>query len=136
MILALNHRFNCGFGGNDLRVIDADLFASNIKAWAENIRDFRSDNKCFFTEENVLNAIDDQPTIENVQNAISRQTPKKPIRKEMPYSEGAGFNDEWYCPVCNSYIGYFTEGMSEPEQMEYCNECGQHIARDWSEDDD
>ena len=63
----MNHRFNCGFGGNDLRVIDADLFASNIKAWAENIRDFRSDNKCFFTEENILKAIDDQPTVNNIQ---------------------------------------------------------------------
>ena len=25
------------------------------------------------------------------------------------------------------------KAMSKPEQMEYCNECGQHIARDWSE---
>lgn len=47
-----------------MRIIDADLFKSNVKAWAENIRDFRSDNKCFFTEENVLKAIDDQPTVE------------------------------------------------------------------------
>lgn len=68
--------------------------------------------------------------------ALEKQIPKKPIRKEMTYSEEVGFNDEWYCPVCNSYVGYFTEGMSEPEQMEYCNECGQHIARDWSEDND
>lgn len=118
-----------------MRTIDADLFKSNVKAWAENIRDFRSDNKCFFTEENILKAIDDQPTIENVQIAINKQIPKKPIHKEMPYSEEVGFNDEWYCPVCNSYVGYFTEGMSEPEQMEYCNECGQHIAKDWSEDE-
>ena len=68
--------------------------------------------------------------------ALEKQTPKKPVCKEMPYSEEVGFNDEYYCPVCNSYVGYFTEGMSEPEQMEYCNECGQHIARDWSENHD
>ena len=37
-----------------MRLIDADLFANNVKTWAENIRDFRSDNKCFFTEENIL----------------------------------------------------------------------------------
>ena len=71
--------------------------------------------------------------IDCVIESLGKQIPKKPIRKEMPYSEEVGFNDEWYCPVCNSYVGYFTEGMSEPEQMKYCNECGQHIARDWSE---
>jgi len=64
VILDLNHRFNWDFGGGNLRTIDADLFKSNVKAWAENIRDFRSDNKCFFTEENILKAIDDQPTVE------------------------------------------------------------------------
>lgn len=50
-----------------MRTIDADLFKSNVKAWAENIRDIRSDNKCFFTEENILKAIDDQPTVNNIQ---------------------------------------------------------------------
>ena len=58
---------------------------------------------------------------------------KKPICKSMPYSEEVGMNDEWLCPTCKAYVGYFTEGMNEPEQMEYCNECGQHIARDWEE---
>ena len=50
-----------------MRIIDADLFKNNVKAWAENIRDFRSDNKCFFTEENILKAIDNQPTVNDVQ---------------------------------------------------------------------
>ena len=68
-------------------------------------------------------------------SALEKQIPKKPIEKEMPYSEDVGFNSEWHCPCCNSYIGYFTEGMSEPEQMEYCNNCGQHIARDWSDEE-
>ena len=68
-----------------------------------------------------------------VKNALDKQTPMKPVCKEMPYSEEVGFNDEWHCPTCGAYVGYFTEGMNEPEQMEYCNECGQHIARDWSE---
>ena len=67
--------------------------------------------------------------------ALEKQIPKKPIEKEMPYSEDVGFNSEWHCPCCNSYIGYFTEGMSEPEQMEYCNNCGQHIAKDWSDEE-
>ena len=80
----------------------------------------------------ILNKISDSD-LSNVLVSLEKQIPKKPIRKEMPYSEEVGFNDERYCPVCNSYVGYFTEGMSETEQMEYCNECGQHIARDWSE---
>lgn len=67
--------------------------------------------------------------------ALEKQIPKKPIEKVMPYSEEVGFNSEWHCPCCESYIGYFTEGMSEPEQMEYCNNCGQHIAKDWSDAD-
>lgn len=65
--------------------------------------------------------------------ATEKQIAKKPVCKEMPYSEEVGFNEEWHCPTCGAYVGYFTEGMSEPEQMEYCNECGQHISRDWSD---
>ena len=68
-------------------------------------------------------------------NALEKQIPKKPVEKAMPYSEEVGFNSEWHCPCCDSYIGYFTDGMSEPEQMEYCNNCGQHIANDWSDAD-
>ena len=67
--------------------------------------------------------------------ALEKQIPKKPIEKVMPYSEEVGFNSEWHCPCCESYIGYFAEGMSEPEQMEYCNNCGQHIEKDWSDTD-
>ena len=67
--------------------------------------------------------------------ALEKQIPKKPIEKLMPYSEEVWFNSEWHCPCCESYIGYFTEGMSEQEQMEYCNNCGQHIAKDWSDTD-
>ena len=67
--------------------------------------------------------------------AIEKKIPKKPIEKVMPYSEEVGFNSEWNCPCCESYIGYFAEGMSDPEQMEYCNNCGQHIAKDWSDTD-
>lgn len=66
--------------------------------------------------------------------ALEKQLQKKPICVPKRYTEELGFNDEFLCPVCKSYVGYFTEGMSEPEQMEYCNNCGQHIAKDWSED--
>lgn len=91
------------------------------------------------TEQNVINKLrkhnetimQDEAFI--LIDALEKQIPKKPIYKEMPYSEEVGFNNEWYCTTCGAYVGYFSEGMNEPEQMEYCNECGQHIARDWSE---
>ena len=71
-------------------------------------------------------------TIEEFNALKEKNEPKKPILKEMPYSEEVGFNEVWHCPTCGAYVGYFIEAMDEPEQMEYCNECGQHIARDWS----
>lgn len=74
-------------------------------------------------------------TVEECRAAMEKQRAKKPIEKEMPYSEVTGFNSEWHCSCCGSYIGFFTEGMSEPEQMEYCNNCGQHIAKDWSDEE-
>ncbi len=73
-------------------------------------------------------------TLEECRESVEKQKAKKPVCVPKPYNEEVGFNDEWHCPSCGSYIGYFTEGMNEPEQMEYCNECGQHIARDWSEE--
>lgn len=75
-------------------------------------------------------------TAEECREAREKQKPKKPVCKPKPYNESVGFNEEWFCPSCGSYIGYFYEGMDEPEQMEYCNECGQHIARDWSDENE
>lgn len=75
-------------------------------------------------------------TVEECKEAREKQIPKKPVCKPKPYNESVGFNDEWFCPSCGAYIGYFYEGMDEPEQMEYCNECGQHIARDWSDENE
>lgn len=72
-------------------------------------------------------------TVEEFKDLKEKSVAKKPTEKELPYSEEVGLNSEWHCPACGSYVGYFTEGMNEPEQMEYCNVCGQHIARDWSE---
>lgn len=75
-------------------------------------------------------------TVEECREAREKQIPKKPVCKPKPYNESVGFNEEWFCPSCGAYIGYFYEGMDEPEQMEYCNECGQHIARDWSDENE
>lgn len=65
--------------------------------------------------------------------ALEKQISKKPICVPKLYSEELGFNDEIHCPSCRRYVGFFMEGMSEPEQMEYCCDCGQRIAKDWSE---
>ena len=72
-------------------------------------------------------------TVEEFKVLKEKSVAKKPTEKELPYSEEVGLNSEWHCPACGSYVGYFAEGMNEPEQMEYCNVCGQHIAKDWSE---
>ena len=74
--------------------------------------------------------------VEECRESREKQMPKKPVCKPKPYNESVGFNEEWFCPSCGAYIGYFYEGMDEPEQMEYCNECGQHIARDWSDENE
>lgn len=84
----------------------------------------------------VLKEFSEIGTVEECWEAMEKQIPKKPVCKPKPYNESVGFNEEWFCPSCGAYIGYFYEGMDEPEQMEYCNECGQHIARDWSDENE
>lgn len=69
-------------------------------------------------------------------SALEKQIPKKPIEEEKQYSEDYGFNSDILCPVCNNYIGYYTEAMCKPEYMQYCNECGQRIDDDWSGEDE
>lgn len=90
-----------------MRTIDADLFKNNVKAWAENIKGVRSDNKCFFTEESVLNAIDDQPTVDT-----------EPIRygvREHGYEENVAI-----CSLCKEehYLGTYHQYARS-----YCPNC-------------
>ena len=99
-----------------MRIIDADLFKSNVKAWAENIRDFRSDNKCFFTEDNILKEIDNQPTLENIQIAIDKQIPKKVyhfIDDDTFETSCCGIDvtdkEYKYCPECGQLLGEVEE---------------------------
>jgi hypothetical protein len=73
---------------------------------------------------------------DEVVKALEKQIPKKPIEEEKQYSEDYGFNSDILCPVCNNYIGYYTEAMCKPEHMQYCNECGQRIDDDWSGEDE
>jgi len=89
-----------------VRTIDADLFKNNVKAWAENIRDFRSDNKCFFTEENVLKMIDDQPTLE-----------------VEPVKHGKWIYDFWCAFKC-SECGAKKDKYKGENLTPYCPMCG------------
>jgi Asp-tRNA(Asn)/Glu-tRNA(Gln) amidotransferase B subunit len=75
-------------------------------------------------------------TFKSLIEAREKQIPKKPIEEEKQYSEDYGFNSDILCPVCNNYIGYYTEAMCKPEYMQYCNECGQRIDNDWSGKDE
>lgn len=119
-----------------MRVIDADLLANNIKSWAENIRDIRNDNKCFFTEENILKAINDQPTIEDVQIAINKHIPKKIFHQGYEYKGRMiylnGINGVPYdlCPNCKTNL--CTDGFlgRDKKRINYCENCGQRL--DWS----
>lgn len=61
-----------------MRLIDADLLKNNIKTWAERIRDYRYGGECFFTEKNVIFAIDEMPTAGQPVE-ISTKCHKKPI---------------------------------------------------------
>ena len=99
-----------------MRTIDADSFKNNIKAWAENIRNIGSDSKCFFTEENVLKAIDDQPTVEDIQIAINKQISKKVyhfIDDDTFETSCCGTDvtnkDYKYCPECGQLLGEVEE---------------------------
>ena len=73
---------------------------------------------------------------EELEKAIDKLTPKKPVEEENQYSEDYGYNSDILCPTCKAYIGYYTEAMSKPEYMKYCNECGQRIDDDWSGEDE
>lgn len=71
-------------------------------------------------------------TIEECREAREKQIPKNPVYSLMPYSKDVGFQDELLCPYCDNHVGYVkysTEGMSESEQMEYCNNCGQKLLK-------
>ena len=103
-------------------------FVKNLQAQIRE-SDFHS-----FDEAQAQNLLSEHYCVEII-SALEKHIPKKPIEKEMPYSEEVGLNSEWHCPSCGEYVGHFSEGMNEPEQMEYCCCCGQHIARDWSDEE-
>ena len=86
--------------------------------------------------ENVLKAIDDQPTIEDVQNAINKQIPQKIFHQGYEY-EGqmiypVGINGVPYdlCPNCKTNL--CTDGFlgRDKKRMNYCENCGQRL--DWT----
>lgn len=60
-------------------------------------------------------------TVEECREAVEKQKAKKPMQNQNPYL------NELLCPNCGKVVGCFVEGMAQPEQIEYCTECGQHI---------
>lgn len=54
--------------------------------------------------------------------AMKKQIAKLPISINMPYG-----STKIFCPTCKAFVGCVKDGITE--QMEYCNECGQHISR-------
>ena len=133
----------------EVKELDDTMYAYNpsymntmdmaIEAFKE-IQLYKDNKLCLIPEDvysrqcSELDTYKEIGTVEECREAVEKQKAKKPVCKPKPYNESVGFNEEWFCPSCGAYIGYFYEGMDEPEQMEYCNECGQHIARDWSDE--
>lgn len=68
-------------------------------------------------------------TVEECREAVEKQKAKKPIHQHNPYLS------QILCPICGEVVGCVVEGMEHPEQIEYCTECGQHILKDWSEEE-
>lgn len=54
------------------RLIDADKLIEDLKEYVKNIKNIRSDGKCFLTEENVLGIINNQPTAFDVDKVVEQ----------------------------------------------------------------
>lgn len=46
-----------------MRLIDADVLIEGLEDMVNKISDIRHDNQCFLTKENVLELINEQPTL-------------------------------------------------------------------------
>lgn len=76
-----------------------------------------------------------------LQELVDKETPKKPIIKELTRPDGKGGKEFWEylykCPTCeenykkNRFINHFN---SLDKGIPYCAYCGQHL--DWSEEED
>jgi uncharacterized OB-fold protein len=58
-----------------------------------------------------------------VENAVEKQTSKKPIEKEIIGASATGYKYKGRCPKCSSTVSQYTGN--------YCPNCGQAI--DWGE---
>ena len=68
-----------------------------------------------------LKEYEDLGTVEELQQAMEKQIPKKPDVEGDGYSDGHLVYDTWICPCCGEHyeIDY--------DEYEYCPKCGQHI---------
>lgn len=65
--------------------------------------------------------------LSKAEEALKKQTPKKPDFEGDGYADGEIVYDIWLCPVCG------TEYEVEYDHYDYCPSCGQHIC--WEEGD-
>lgn len=91
-----------------MRLIDADLLKDNIKSWTEKIKGSRTDSQCFFTEENVLSAIDQCPDIQNT--------------TERYYGYLLWEDDGIYCTCCRRKV--YPKNYIKKVIRNYCPNCG------------
>lgn len=54
------------------KYIEVNRFMEDLKFYAENIRNIRGDNQCFFTEENIIDILNHQPIIKDVCSIINK----------------------------------------------------------------
>ena len=94
----------------------------------------------------TLKRYEDLGTVEELQQTLEKQIPKKPILKhdvsvmhlnkgDMPHEWKRMESDNWHCPVCDELVGervYLCHGEKVHDQRKknYCDKCGQAI--DWA----
>ena len=68
-------------------------------------------------------------TVEECRGAVEKQKPKKPRLNYKPKFFGRA---TYTCPRCGNCC--LEEFANERQNNRYCWDCGQHIARDWSDE--
>lgn len=121
-----------------MKLINADSFANNVKTWANNIRSVRNDNKCFFTEEDILNLIDKEP-ITNLDETVVDLESKLKMYVTMEnecedehyrelYHKMADVLGECIGKIKNVGVAPENESKKVVKKSRYCG-CGGYISR-------
>ena len=68
-------------------------------------------------------------TLEEVRDAVEKQKGKHPYLSGDGYADGKMVYDTYECPNCGE------EYEIDLDDYDYCPRCGQHMVRDWSEEE-